>query len=143
MNLVEALREALAATKDEIAAAKKEQDELQDKLDRLTREQAGLELALARHQGREAVVPSGWGRLKRSEAIVRVLELAGNPLSPKEITTRLSSTERTDDRYELISAGLSYLKRIGVVQSAGYGRWELSPDHRPNVVGSEEEDDDT
>lgn len=124
---VEALKEALTAVVDEIEAMKKQQDEIVDRLAELQDEKRGLELAVARHGGVQVARSSGWLRLTRTDAVIRVLRLDGNSLSPKEITDRLRSTGR-DDRYPLISAALAYLKRQGVVVSAGYGLWRLSSD---------------
>lgn len=139
MDRAETLRELLAETETEIATTRKERDELSNRLDRLEKEREGLRLVLSRHTGTQLTQPD-WRPLTRIAAVEKVLRLAGNPLAPKEITKRLRSTGR-DDEYPLVSAALAYMKRQGVVESAGYGLWKLAPDHSSGPVDDFDEEE--
>lgn len=149
MDLAAALQKALDDTEGALVEVHDQINALLVREEALEDERRGLKLALARHKGEgegegEGEVAPSWGSLNRIEAVERMLRLAGEPLSPKELTSRLKSTERTDDEYPLVTAALAYMKKQGIVQQAGYGFWELSPDHRPgNVHGPEDEEEDS
>lgn len=72
---------------------------------------------------REHEQPGDPGGLSRVEAIVVVLEVAGEQLTIGEILERLVASGRGDDTHKLVSATLSCLHREGKVRRAGRGRY--------------------
>lgn len=128
----------------ELARSEREQaisrlHEAEAEVESLDSEIKGLELALARHNGvpTSPVPPPAearkWNRLARTDAITRVLEESGEPMSPKEITDILHAVGRTDKR-KLVAAAIQYLKRENRVHSIGYGQWVPGPP--PDVGGA-------
>ena len=69
-----------------------------------------------------------WRELPRTEAVVRMLRIAGGQLHRKELTDRLNAVGR-DDSIEAVSAALAYLAREpnARVAAMGRGMWQLMP----------------
>jgi len=126
------IRTALELAQSEREKALTRYHEAEADLDSLDTEIRGLELALVRHNGAPAVEAPPpaearkWAALTRTDAITRVLDEEGGPMSPKEITDALLARGRSDKR-KLVAAAIQYLKREGRVHSIGYGEWVLGP----------------
>ena len=92
----------------------------------------GLELALARHNGGPTPVGPDpveirkWKKMARTDAITRIMEEKGEPMSPREITDALLSVGRTDQRNP-VAAALQYLKREQRIHWIGRGQWIPGP----------------
>ncbi len=129
------LRTALEIARSEHDDAESQLHGVEAKLEALTAEIRGLEMALARHNGKR-VAPKGptptevreWRGMHRTDAIVRVLTEADKGMSPREITDVLLSVGRKDGR-KLVSAAIQYLKGEGRVHSEGRGQWVPGPEN--------------
>lgn len=126
MDLEAALADADLALRE----TTRQLDQLRERVDVLQLERRGLELALARHQGRPAPdaaqqEDSEWLSLPRTAAILRVMERTDEPMAPVEITRQLRQFGRTDTGHA-VSAALSYLHREDRVRSLGRGQWVLT-----------------
>lgn len=139
-NAKEALDHAtvrLRAVDEELsrfAALQAEKAQLSGDIAVLGDEVRGLELAIARREGRNTETPrpapAGWDMLSRADAVPRVLEQAGRPLSPTEITDALHARGRNDSR-KGVSVALMRLEQRGVVRKGDRrGLWELVPPSR-------------
>ncbi len=136
MNQVEAVNAAAEETKKQLDKLLAERADLDEEINHLGRELAGLRGYVER---RQEPVKSGTGRpqipwadLKRTDAIVEALRILDAPSSPKDVTRFLQSQDR-EDKYQLVSAALAYLKNKGVVISEGRGAWVLNHD-RPDFL---------
>jgi hypothetical protein len=140
MDLEAALEDARATLED----AEKRVQELTERIPALRAEVQGLELAISRHTGQPTgpallviepkVFPpkvsresadKEWGSLSRTQAILRMMEIADRPISPADLSNRLRDLGRRRDIPEYVSAALSHLKKQGVVESVGFAQWIL------------------
>ncbi len=145
MDLETALADADAA----LAVAEQELVELRERIEALTTEKRGLELSLARHRGEPAhpkeatKTDNAWTRLARTNAIIKVMEDARDPLSPADVVRTLSAVGREGDTSHNVSAALSYLQGQKKVRSLGRGRWVLAETPLPSVddVGADPDAD--
>ena len=148
--LTVALTTALEDARTALAEAEREVEAAKEKVEQLRREQHGLELALARHQGQESgltpnrliglagedfekVRAEREHQMARTDAIQEVMAQTPEPLSPAEVVGRLRARGRTDDTPHNVSAALSYLQRQGRVRSLGRGQWVLAETPLPEV----------
>lgn len=134
------LRTALETARAEREAAEGQLHEVEAKIESLDIEITGLEMAFARHNGKaepsSGLSPSEarkWKRMHRTDAIIRVLTEAGEPMGPRDITDVLLSVGRKDQR-KLVAAAIQYLKRERRVHWLGRGQWVPGPD--PNTGGT-------
>lgn len=134
------LRAALNTARSEREEAEVRLHEVEAEIESLDIEITGLEMALARHNGKSE--PSNgpslterreWKRMHRTDAILRVLTDAGKPMGPRDITDVLLSVGRKDQR-KLVAAAIQYLKREQRVHWLGRSEWVPGPD--PSVGGA-------
>jgi hypothetical protein len=147
-NLIQALEAALADTEEFLTQSESHMRALVAAIEHLRLERQGLLLALARHRNgipfdeRHPDVdgtPNEWLELTRTDAIERVLTMAGGrALSPTEVTEHLTKVGRSDAVHH-VGAALSYLNSRKRVRSLGRGRWTSVTDDGLSTVNDEEQ----
>lgn len=126
------LKTALENARSERQKATEQLQEAEASLATIDIEIQGLELALARYEGKPPsaeptpAVRRRWEKLHRTDAITDVLRDSDTPMSPREITDALHAVGRTDERH-LVAAAIQYLKGEKRVHSRGYGQWVFGP----------------
>ena len=137
------LKSALEDVDRELKDAHEQQQRLTGTIESLEAEARGLELAIARHNGQvqEMVAANGetaaWRKMPRTDAVIRVLAEADEPLGPAGITGELHQHGR-EDRRDPVAATLAYLKKKGRVSHESYGMWTvdtLSEDNLDRLQG--------
>jgi hypothetical protein len=74
-------------------------------------------------------------RLARTDAVLRVLREADQPMAPKEISRVLVKRGRPDDSPNLVSSTLDHLMRNGFAQKVGRAQWIATPNDARLVQG--------
>ncbi len=125
------LETALADAEASLADAERQLAELTERIETLSIEKRGLELSLARHRGESSPAErpkalNPWVPLARTDAIIKIMEEASDPLSPTSIVKTLADVGREGDTSHNVSAALSYLQGQNKVRSLGRGRWVLA-----------------
>jgi hypothetical protein len=135
MEVRQALEQALAENIQAAEETQKRIRELIDGMNRLREERRGLELALQRYGGGVAKSgENGWANLTRPEAVLRVMQQVGRPVSPTALAEFLAQLGR-EDGPRFVSAALTGLKQRGKVRQLGRGLWVLSEqDHREELA---------
>jgi hypothetical protein len=108
-----------------LAEAQAVVEELHTQVEQLTAERRALLAAIARVRGGVVATGQRWLDLSRTDAVEAVLREATEALAPAQITEQLLAHGR-NDKADLVSAALSYLKRLGRAESPSYGRWVVA-----------------
>jgi hypothetical protein len=120
------LDQALATAEAELASVKRDQDLISRRRRDLEREITGLRLALERvGQRTRGTSDVDWADIPQTQAILRALEIIGEPAGPKAIAAVLEGRLGREVNYYSVGSTLSYLHRQGRVSHVGHGRWEV------------------
>lgn len=129
VDLRTALKESLAAK----VASEERRDEINADIESLEIEIKGLHLAIARRNGEgptegrlSPTEVKRWRALKRTDAVVKVLEESKVALGPLDVTSLLHERGRDDPRNS-VAASLAYLQKQLRVHSKGRGQWLPGP----------------
>ena len=141
MEVEDALQAVLGEVEVLLADAEDQLRRLEEHVAGLQAERYGLQLALARREGRgHAAAPAAspalagsvageaawevpWPELSRAEAVYQLLLDEGGPLSRGVLTERLGDVGRVGDDPDSVSAALAYLRRTGRAERTGLGQW--------------------
>ena len=123
--------EALKRTRELLREKDLHRQLLDDEISQLSLEVLALEQAAERWDARIPPRDSPprsltWVRLGRTEAVYKVLEEEG-ALTNVQVFKALEQRGRSGDTPKLIGAALSYLKKMGRVDSPERGVWEVIP----------------
>jgi hypothetical protein len=135
------VHEALEDARRRLEKAQNSRASLEATIARIHDEVRGLELALMAHGGEvetEAPSRNGWAGVARTKAVEALLREIG-PLTPSEISRGLRDRGRIGDKPRYVSAAIAYLKKQGVVQSVGGGKWAVVEDETAEGESPEQE----